>query len=197
MARRIASRGMIGIAACWFAGRRGAGVRFITPIDCPDAPAFVDASAVDRFHVSRQTIDSLVRKISRLNQVRTGQMVLFGHSLGGGAALDYILTHPGTVQGAILNSSGYPAEVIKRVAADVQVPILMLHGTADSPAEGGSALTTIDMARQFEAAVRAAQKPIEVKYYEGSNHNTLFRDSTQFEDTAQRIVRFVRNHVAN
>lgn len=196
LARRLADKGMVGIAACWFAGRRGAGVRFITPIDYPDAPAFVDASAVDRFRVSRQTIDSLVRKISRINQVRAGQMVLFGHSLGGGAALDYILTHPGMVQGVILNSSGYPSEVVKRVVADVQVPILLLHGTADSPAEGGSALTTTDMARQFETAVRTAHKPIEVKYYEGSDHNTLFRDSTQFADTAQRIVRFVRTHVA-
>jgi dienelactone hydrolase len=150
LARRLADNGMVGIAVCWFAGRRGAGVRFITPIDCPDAPAFVDASAVDRFRISRQTIDSLVRKLGTLSQVRAGQMVLFGHSLGGGAALDYILTHPGRVQGAVLNSTGYPTEVTKRVAA-VQVPILMLHGTADGPADsgGGSALTSIDMARQF------------------------------------------------
>lgn len=195
LARRLADKGMVGIAACWFAGRRGAGVRFITPIDYPDAPAFVDASEVDRFRVSRQTIDSLARKISRLNQVRAGQVVLFGHSLGGGAALDYILTHPGRVQGVILNSTGYPAEVTKRVAAAIQVPILMLHGTADSPAEGGSALTAIDMARQFEAAMRIAHKPIDVKYYEGSDHNTLFHDSTQFEGTAQRIVHFMRDKV--
>ena len=198
LARRVASKGVVGIAACWFAGRRGAGVRFITPIDCPDAPAFVDASAVDRFGISRQTIDSLVREIGRLNQVRTGQMVLYGHSLGGGAALDYILTHPGKVQGAILNSSGYPGEVIKRVAAEVRVPILLLHGTADGPADGGggSALTDITKARQFEAAIRAARKPIDVMYYEGSGHNSIFSDSTQFNDTAQRIVRFVRSHVA-
>lgn len=198
LARRIAGKGMVGIAVCWFAGRRGAGVRFITPIDCPDAPAFVDASAVDRFRVSRQTIDSLVRRLGTLSQVRAGQMVLFGHSLGGGAALDYILTHPGKVQGAILNSCGYPAEVTKRVAADIQVPILVLHGTADGPADGGggSAITSIDMARQFETALRTAHKSVDVTYYEGKGHNAIFSDSTQFEDTAQRIVSFVRTHIA-
>ena len=196
LARRLADKGMVGIAACWFAGRRGEGVRFITPIDCPDAPAFVDASAVDRFHISRQTIDSLVQRVGTLGRVRTGQVVLFGHSLGGGAALDYVLTHPGKVQGVILNSSGYPPEVTKRVAATVQVPMLLLHGTADSPAEGGLAITAIGMARQFEAAMRTAHKPLDVWYYEGSDHNRLFSDSAQFEDTAGRIVRFVCTHAA-
>ncbi len=198
LARRLADKGMVGIAACWFAGRRGEGVRFITPLDCPDAPAFLAASEGDRFRLSRQTIDSLLHKVRRLTQVQVQPVVLFGHSLGGGAALDYLLTHAGQVQGAILNSTGYPAEVIKRVAAEVEVPILLLHGTADGPADGGggSALTDIAVARQFEAALRASHKPIEVKYYSGSGHNAIFSDSTQFEDTARRVVSFVGAHVA-
>lgn len=80
LARRVASKGMVGYCDLLVCRSAGAGMRFITPIDCPDASAFVDASEVDRFRVSRQA-DSLVRKISRLNQVRTSQMVLFGHSL--------------------------------------------------------------------------------------------------------------------
>lgn len=35
------------------------------------------------------------------------------------------------MQGAILNSTGYPADVIERVAAQLQVSLLLLHGTAD------------------------------------------------------------------
>lgn len=37
LARRFAAKGFIGIAACWFAGRKGGGQRFITPIDFADA----------------------------------------------------------------------------------------------------------------------------------------------------------------
>ena len=193
---QIARNGMVGVAACWFAGRRGNGVRFITPIDCPDTPPLADASDVDRFRIARRSIDSLVRRLGTLSCVRASQLVLFGHSLGGGAALDYILTHPDKVRGVTLNSSGYPPEVTKRAAAEIQIPLLLLHGTADSPVDGGSALTVTRMARQLEAAMRVAHKPIEVNYYEGSGHNGIFSDSTQFDDTVHRLVSFVRNHVA-
>ena len=195
LARRIAKNGSVGIAACWFAGRQGAGVRFITPIDCKDAPPLVDEPGASRFRTARHGIDSLVRKVSALGQVRAGQLVLFGHSRGAGAALDYALTHPGKVQGVILNSCGYPADVTKRAAAEAQVSILVLHGTADGPADGGSAVTDVAMARQFEAALRAANKDVDAKYYQESGHNGIFRDSTQFNDVVQRIASFVHNKV--
>lgn len=38
LAQAMTRRGVVGVAACWFAGGRGAGSRFITPIACPDAP---------------------------------------------------------------------------------------------------------------------------------------------------------------
>ena len=50
----------------------------------------------------------------------------------------------------------------------------MLHGTADSPADGGVAVTNIQMARDFEAKLRAAGKPVEAVYYEGGRHNDIF-----------------------
>jgi pimeloyl-ACP methyl ester carboxylesterase len=113
-----------------------------------------------------------------------------GHSRGAGASLDYVLTHPGNVQAVILNSSGYPPEVTKR-APEFDVPILILHGTADSPADGGSSITNIEMARQFEAALRKANKQVGTKYYEGSGHNNLFIDATQLNDTVRRISAFL------
>lgn len=195
MARQFARNGIIGIAACWFAGRRGEGVRFITPIECKDAPPLVDVPGPDRFRVARLTIDSLVRKINTLSEVCNGNVMLFGHSRGGGAALDFVLTRPGKVQGLILNSCGYPTEVIKR-ASEINIPILILHGTADSPSEGGSAFTNISMVRQFEAALRSANKNVEVNYYEHGGHNGIFTSVTQFETTIQRISTFMRNKLA-
>lgn len=186
LARRMAGNGIIGIAACWFAGRRGEGTRFITPIECEDAPPLIDVPGIDRFRLSRKTIDSLIRKVTTLPNVQEGHLALFGHSRGAGAALDYILTHPDNVQAVILNSSGYPPEFTKR-AAEVKVPVLILHGTADSPADGGSTFTNIGMVRQYEAALRAADKKVEIKYYEESGHNAIFSDPAQLEDTVQRL----------
>ena len=188
----MADKGIIGIAACWFAGRKGEGTRFITPIDFNDAPPLIDVAGPDRFRLARVTIDSLIQNVSLLPYVRKDHLAIFGHSRGGGASLDYVLTHPGNVQAIILNSCGYPPEVIKR-AAEVEAPVLILHGTNDNPADGGSALTNIEMARKFEGALRTENKKVELKFYEGSGHNSFFSDSKQFDDTVQRISGFLQN----
>jgi dipeptidyl aminopeptidase/acylaminoacyl peptidase len=57
-------------------------------------------------------------------------------------------------------------------AAEFNVPILIMHGTADGPADGGSANTQIAMARDFEAALRRNQKSVEANYYEGGGHSS-------------------------
>ena len=194
LAQEFAKIGIVGIAACWFAGRKGGGQKFITPIDFNDAPPLVDAGE-DRFRIARVTIDSLVRKISTLPYVKTNQLALFGHSRGGGASLNYVLTHPFKVQVIILNSTGYPVDVIRR-ASEVDIPVLMIHGTENNSDEGGSPLSNIEMARQFEAALRAANKDVEVKYYEGSGHNALFSNPAQFDDVVRRVSDFLRKKFA-
>lgn len=191
LAQRMAEKGIVGIAACWFAGRKGEGTRFITPIDFNDAPPLIDVPGSDRFRLARITIDSLMQKVYLLPYVQKDHQAIFGHSRGAGASLDYLLTHPGNVQGIILNSCGYPSEVIKR-AVEVEAPVLILHGTNDNPADGGSAFTNIEMARKFEVALRTENKIVEVKYYEGSGHNSIFSDLKQFDDTVQRISAFLQ-----
>lgn len=191
LARRLAENGIVGIAACWFAGRKGEGTRFITPINFDDAPPLIDAPNQDRFRLARITIDSLIRKVSVLLYVDKDHLALFGHSRGGGAALNYIMTQPGIVQAIILNSTGYPPEVTKR-AVEVKEPVLILHGTKNDPADGGSALSNIEMARKFEEALRTENKKVEVKYYEGGGHNSIFSDPKQFDDTVKRISAFLQ-----
>ena len=187
LARRFAANGFIGIAACWFAGRKGEGLRFITPIEFADAPPLFD---VDRFRIARRSIDSLIAKLITLPKIQKGALALMGHARGAGACLDYVLTHPGKVQALILNSCGYPPEVIKRTA-EINVPVLMLHGTVDPPFDG-SPFHDIELARQFEDALRKANKDVEVKYYEGSDMNALFTNSSQFDDTVERVSNFLR-----
>ena len=73
----------------------------------------------------------------------------------------------------------------------------MLHGTADGPADGGSALTNVQMARDFEAALRRAGKPVEAMYYEGGGHNGIFTSATQHDDEVKRMVSFFQHRLRN
>jgi len=113
-----------------------------------------------------------------------------GHSRGGGASLHYVLTE-GDVQAVVLNSAPYTPEFIER-ASQLSVPVLILHGTADSPDDGGSALTDVTMARRFESALRGSGKNLDVKYYEGGKHNSLFGSPAQRKDELQRMSHFLR-----
>jgi dipeptidyl aminopeptidase/acylaminoacyl peptidase len=81
------------------------------------------------------------------------------------------------------------------MSSRLDTPILMLHGTADSPADGGSPLTNVQMARDFESALRAAGKPVEAVYYDGSGHNAIFTDAGQYRDEVQRMRAFLQRHL--
>src|SRR5688572_17108364 len=90
LARDMARRGVLGVAACWFEGHRGAGTRYITPIECAGGPPFVDTPGLERFRLARKSVNALVEAVRVLPDVRENQVALFGHSRGGGAALDYV-----------------------------------------------------------------------------------------------------------
>src|SRR5262245_34397003 len=186
LAQDLASGGVLAVAACWFRGSAGTGTRFVTPIACPEAPPLSPPSSPEAL----QALIALVQAARTLPGADPDRIGLFGHSRGGAPILNYIL-RTGTVQAAILNSAGYPADL----SPDVKAPILILHGTADSPADGGVAVTHIQMARDFEAKLRAAGKPVEAVYYEGGRHNDIFTSSTQYRDEVQKMLTFLRHHL--
>jgi dienelactone hydrolase len=190
LAHDLATLGIVGVAACWFSGRRGAGIQFITPLECPKAPPLPDDSEPNRFRVAGASIAALLQVVRSVPGVRADNVALLGHSRGGGAVLNYALADTGTIAALILNSTGYPAEVISR-ASMLRVPVLIMHGVADAPADGGSPRTAIAQARAFEAALRGFQKHVEVKYYEGGSHNEIFQNRVQYRDQVQRIAAFI------
>jgi alpha-beta hydrolase superfamily lysophospholipase len=120
-------------------------------------------------------------------------VALFGHSRGGGAALQYVLKG-GVVYALILNSAGYPGDVIER-AVQITAPTLLLHGTADSPADGGSEMTSVGRAHLFEAAMRRAGRSVESKYYPEGLHNGIFSNTAQQEDELRRSAAFLKRHL--
>lgn len=189
LASDLARGGLIAVAPCWFSGGGGAGSRFVTPIACPDAPPMPSASSAEAL----QIVDALVQAVGALPGAHPDRVGLFGHSRGGGAVLNYVLGG-GNVRAAVLHSAGYPADLADRVPR-LAVPVLMLHGTADGPADGGSTLTNVRMARDFESALRRAGKRVETMYYEGGGHNGIFTNAAQRRDEIRRTVAFVRRYM--
>jgi dienelactone hydrolase len=189
-AEDLARGGFLAVAGCWFSGGSGAGSGFVSPpIPCPDAPPLTP----DSFAEGIRTVDALVQATRGLPGARPDRLALIGHSRGGGATLAYLLAI-GNVQAAVLHSSGYAIKPATR-AAQFNAPILILHGTADGPADGGSANTNVEMAREFERALRRSGKAIEAMYYEGGGHNSFFSNSTQHGDEVTRIIEFLRRHL--
>jgi dipeptidyl aminopeptidase/acylaminoacyl peptidase len=161
----------------------GAGVRFITPIECPNAPPSARGDT-PQAHAIVHTLVAAARSLDGADPDRVG---LFGHSRGGGAALHYALAST-EIYAVAANSAGYPESLTQR-AAEFREPVLVLHGVNDSEADGGSPATAIAMARAFEAAMRQAGKPVEAVYYD-AGHNALFTDSEQRADEVRRLRSF-------
>jgi dienelactone hydrolase len=190
LARDLAREGILAVAACWFSGGQGAGVRFVTPIPCPAGSPIPSASS----DTTLRTVNALVRAVRTLPGVQSSHLALLGHSRGGGAALQYVLAG-GIVQAIVLNSAGYPPNLANNVSR-LTVPILMLHGRANSPEDGGSPLSSVEMARGFEASLRAAHKTVEAVYYEG-DHSAIFTNPAQYEDEVRQIAAFLRRFLFN
>jgi dienelactone hydrolase len=189
LAQELNDAGLLAVAACWFQGGSGEGSRFITPIACTEAPPRVDPFSDD----AMRTVSALVRAVRMLPEVCPDRIGMFGHSRGGGAVVNYVL-RVGDIQAAVLNSARYPAELAPLVT-DLKVPILMLHGTADDFADGGTEATKVEMARAFERLARAETKPVESMFYEGGRHNGLFADAAQHRDEVERMCTFLRRHL--
>lgn len=108
--------------------------------------------------------------------------------------MNYVLTF-GRVQAVVIHSGGYGTQPADH-AAQFNVPILILHGTADSPANGGNAVTNVRMARELEAALRREGKPVEAIYYEGGGHDSFFDNGTQYDAELTNMVTFLHRHLS-
>ncbi len=182
----LARGGFIAVAACWFSGAGGAGANDVTPpIPCPETPPLGSGE----YPEAVQFVDALVQATRALPGARADRIALVGHSRGAGATQQYLLAS-GNVQASILHSSGYALRPWNR-AAEFNVPILIMHGTADNFGEN----TQFGFAREFEMGLRANKKPVETAYCEGCGHNTFFTNSAQRDDELKRMIEFLRRHL--
>ena len=185
-ANDLARGGFIAVAACWFSGGGGAGANEVTPpIPCPEIPPLGSGE----YPEAVQFVDALVQATRALPGARADRLAIVGHSRGAGATQQYLLAG-GYVQAAVLHSSGYALRPWNR-AAEFNMPILIMHGTADSFGEN----TQFGFAREFEMGLRANKKPVETAYCEGCGHNTFFTNSTQRDDELKRMIEFLHRHL--
>ena len=186
LAKELSQAGVIAVAVCWFAPGEGAGKKDITPLDCPStAPRISPHQSAE----SGRTIEAIVDAVRTLPGVRPDSLAVFGHSRGAGAAWNYIL-RGGKAQAVILNSAGYPDELINR-SAEFSTSVLILHGERDTVGP----MTRIQRARKFEAALRQAKRPVEAAYYRTGEHNSLFSSPSQHEDEVIRMRAFLRQEL--
>jgi dienelactone hydrolase len=161
------------------------------PIECPDAPPISEPGG----RLAVRTVSALVQAVRTLPDVQADRIGLFGHSRGSGATLRYVMGEPDAgVRAAVLENGGYPPDWTAR-AAQVKVPVLILHGGVFKPGEGGSPIGKVEMARAFEAALKRAGKPVESTYYEYGGHNSFFADAKQRDDEIRRMVAFYARHL--
>ena len=186
LGRDLARGGVMAMVPCWFSGSSGRGARFVTPIACPDAPPMPEASSPEALAI----VETLVAAARALPDVDGARVGLFGHSRGAGAVLSYILGG-GRVRAAVLHSSGYGPQWTERLPG-LATPILILHGDADSRADGGTEFTKVERARAFEAAARGAGKDVEAMYSAGGGHNGFFTNPKQRRAETRRTGKFFR-----
>ena len=186
-ANDLADAGFIAVAACWFSGGGGAGANEVTPpIPCPEIPPL----GPGEYPAAVRFVDALVQATRALPDTRADRLALVGHSRGGGATQQYLLAGGNEVHAAVLHSSGYGLRPWNR-AAEFKMPILIMHGTADS----FGANTQVGFARQFETRLRESMKPVETAYCEGCGHNTFFTNSVQRNGELKRMIAFLRGHL--
>jgi carboxymethylenebutenolidase len=187
LAKDMAKHGVLTVATCWFSGGSGKGSRFIHSIQCPGAPE-MPAAASDQ---TLRTLAAIIDAMHALPDVRVDRVALVGHSRGAGASLNYVLRRK-NIQAVVLNSAGYPDAL---PAENASAPILILHGMADGPADGGSEFTSVERARGFEAALKRAGKPVEAVYYDSGKHNGIFTNAGQREDELRHIIDFLDRYL--
>jgi dienelactone hydrolase len=188
LARDLANSGFVALAGCWFAGH-GSVEMTSPPVQCPAAPPYENPQAGVR------ELEAMVGVGRSLPGVRADRVGLFGHSRGASAALWYA-TRVGDVQAAILNSGGY-SEGLQIAAQRVSVPLLVFHGTADSPQGGGGPESAIERARALEARLSERGADFAVVYYPGADHSDFWIVPEQRADSYARMIAFYRSRLSD
>jgi dienelactone hydrolase len=192
LAARLAASGhLIAVAGCWFDG--SSGNRMPDAIDCTNGPDFKGMSAA-----SVADVDALVAATRDVPGVAPDDLVLAGHSAGGGVALLRAGLEPTTEP--VASSAGLLAPTLRSSPTDlyaidyvgtIRVPVFVAHSIADP-------ICPVEQAQAFVAALTAAGNPPKTLYLAApANHAFPFQgEACADEPDVALSERYVREVVA-
>ena len=190
LAARFSARGYIAVVGCWY--DKSAASRAPDAIDCPNGPAWKGMNAA-----SVADVDALVAAIRDVPGIDAEQIVLVGHSAGGGVAL--LRAGLENTNEPVVSSSGLLARTPGSSATDlyaidhaatIRVPVFVIHGTADP-------ICPLEQAQAFVAALTRAGNPPKTLYLDApANHAFPFQGEACGDDPAIALSdRYVREVV--
>jgi len=170
-ATHLTSGGFIVLAGCWT-------VSLAEPV-ARDGVSLPRIPCLQNYATADDSTQALVEVGQQLPGVKKGPIGLFGVSAGGPEALHYAVTSSGIGAVAVDSSPRGPVKV--------NVPVLMLVGTADT-------LVSVDEQRTYEQTLRDSGATVEAHYYEGGLHAVSLRGDFQ-EDAFKRSIDFYRRYL--
>jgi dienelactone hydrolase len=181
LAEDVARAGFLVVVGCWQAGAAK------TPgnVVCADATPQADWIADPAANSGKE----LIAMAKSLPNAQANRVGLYGISRGGhaalwaasaGAGVKAVVADAPAYRPAITPAPGSPQDVLARL----DVPLLIMHGTADKS-------IPVEQSREYERAARALGKSIAVAYFEGIGHETSFQPASQVE-ARQRAIAFFR-----
>lgn len=188
----FAQQGFLAVTGCWFEGNHlPPGMPAPPAAPCPGGPVF-DGANLD----TMKDAAALVKYALRLPQADRDRLGLWGHSRGATIAL--LLATSDLPVKAVYSAAAiyaypkrggayrddFPIKFIDKLSA----PVMLLHGDRDP-------IIPFDEAKEFEAAMRAAGRPVFTRYLPGENHGTIIMPPT--EEKALHAVEFFRAHLVS
>ena len=169
-ATHLQAGGFMVLAGCWTVSLAEPLTR--GDISVPRIPCLQNYATTD------DSTQALIEVGRQLPRVKKGAIGLFGVSVGGAQALHYAAT--GSDIGAVVVDSS------PRGPSKVNVPVLMLVGTADT-------IVSVDEQRTYEQTLRDSGATVEAQYYEGGLHAVSVGD---FQEAAfKRSIDFYRRYL--
>jgi pimeloyl-ACP methyl ester carboxylesterase len=144
----------------------------------------------------REALEIALGRARQAAEALPGKAAVVGYSLGGGAALAFATRMPEAVSVVI---AWYPTTTFAtdpgRLAAQVQVPTLVLQGEADRY----NNCCIVERVRAIESAARSRGAPFELVVYPGAEHGFNLRGTSGYvrrdaDDSWRRALDMLNAH---
>ena len=181
LGEELARAGFLTVVGCWLAGEAQTAGNAICAEATPQANWIADPAA--------NSGKELIAATRLLPDALADRIGLFGFSRGGHAALWAASTGAG-VKAVVVDAPAHrppitpapPATVT--VVSQLSVPLLILHGMADTD-------VPVEQSQEYELVARALGKSVSAVYFDEVGHGTTF-DPKSAPEARRRAIAFFR-----